>query len=52
MSLLINLFFNKFADLRFATLLKRRLWHGCFPSNLAKSLRTLFYRTPPVAPSV
>ena len=35
-----------------ATLLKKRLWHRCFPVNFAKLLRTLFYRTPPVAASV
>ena len=23
--------------------LKRRLWHGCFPANFAKLLRTLFF---------
>ena len=27
---------------RFATLLKRRLWHTCFPVNFAKILRTPF----------
>ena len=27
------------------TLLKKRLWHKCFPVNFAKFLRTLFYRT-------
>ena len=35
-------FFNKLADLRFATLLKKRLWHRCFPVNFAKLLRTPF----------
>ena len=25
-----------------ATLLKKSLWHGCFPVNLAKFLRTPF----------
>ena len=34
--------FNKIAWLRSATLLKRRLWHRCFPVNFAKFLRTLF----------
>ena len=28
-----NLFFNKVAGLRPATLLKKRLWHSCFPVN-------------------
>ena len=32
-------------DLRPATLLKRRLWHGCFPVNFVKFLRTPFLRT-------
>ena len=30
-----SLFFNKVADLRTATLLKKRLWHRCFPVNFA-----------------
>ena len=35
-----------------ATLLKKRLWHRCFPVNFAKFLRTLFFhRTPLVAAS-
>ena len=42
-----NLFFNKVADLRPATLFKKRFWHRCFPVNFAKFLRnTNFYRTP------
>ena len=28
----------------FATLLKERLWHSCFPVNFAKFLRTLFLK--------
>ena len=35
-------FFNKVVDLRPATLLKKRLWHMCFPVNFAKYLRTPF----------
>ena len=35
-------FFNKVADLRPATLLKKRFWHRCFPLNFAKYLRTPF----------
>ena len=32
--------------------LKKRLWHGCFPVNIAKFLRKSFlYRTPSVAAS-
>ena len=42
-----SLFFNKVASLRLATLLKKRLWHRCFPVKFAKFLRTPFYRTPP-----
>ena len=39
-----SLFFNKVAGLRsqVATLLKKRLWHRCFPANFAKFFRTLF----------
>ena len=36
------LFFNKDAGLSPATLLKKRLWHRCFPVNFAKFLRTPF----------
>ena len=38
--------FIKFAGLRLATLLKERLWHMCFPVNIAKFLTTSFNRTP------
>ena len=34
-------FFNKVAGLMPATLLKKRLWHRCFPVNLEKFLKTL-----------
>ena len=34
--------FNKIAGLRAATLLKKRLWHRCFPMNLANFFRTPF----------
>ena len=37
-----NVFLNKVADLRPATLLKERLWHRCFSVNFAKFLRTPF----------
>ena len=37
-----SLFFNKIAGLRYATLLKKRLWQRCFPVNFAKFLRTPF----------
>ena len=33
---------NTCARVSFGTLLKRRLWHRCFPVNLAKFLRTPF----------
>ena len=47
-----SLFFNKVATLRPATLLKKRLWHRCFPVNFVKFLRTPFlHRTPLVAAS-
>ena len=29
-----------------STLLKKRLWHRCFPVSFTKFLRNLFYRTP------
>ena len=35
-----SLFFNKVAPLRLVTLLKKRLWHRCFPVKFAKVLRT------------
>ena len=31
-----SLFFNKVAGVRAATVLKKRLWHRCFPVSLAK----------------
>ena len=36
-----SFFFNKVAGLP-TTLLKKRLWHRCFPVNFAKFLRTPF----------
>ena len=36
------LLFNKVADLKPATILKKRLWHGCFPMSFAKFSRTPF----------
>ena len=42
-----NLFFNKDAGLRPATLLKKRLWHRCFPVNFVKLLRTPFFTEQP-----
>ena len=37
-----GLFSNKVAGLRPATLLKKWLWHRCFPVNFAKFLKTPF----------
>ena len=37
-----SLFFEKVTGLRPATLLTKRLWHWCFPLNVAKFLRTPF----------
>ena len=37
-----NLFLNNVADLRPATLFKKRLWHRCFLVSFAKFLRTSF----------
>ena len=37
------LFYSKVAVLRPATLLKKRLWHRCFPVNLARFLGTSFF---------
>ena len=48
-----SFFFNKVPCLRPATLLKKRLWHRCFPVNFCEiSKNTYSYRTPPVAASV
>ena len=38
-----RLFFNKIAG-RPAILLRKSLWHRCFPVNFAKFLRTLFLK--------
>ena len=37
-----SFFFNKVAGLRHATLLKKTLWHRCFPVNFVKFLRRPF----------
>ena len=37
-----SLFLNKVSGLMPATLLKKRLWHRCFPANFEKFLRTPF----------
>ena len=38
-----SLFFNKVTGLSPATLLKKRLWHRCFPVNFEKFLRIAFF---------
>ena len=38
-----SFFFNKVADLRPATLLKKRLWHRCFSTDFCKILRRPFF---------
>ena len=40
-----SLFFKKVAGFRPATLLKKRLWHRCFPENFANFLRTPFLQS-------
>ena len=40
------LFYNKVAGPKPATLLKKTLWHRCFPMNFSKFPRTPFHRTP------
>ena len=44
-------FFNKIAGLH-ACNIKKRLQHSCFAVNIAKFLKTLINRIPPVAASV
>ena len=39
-----SLFFNKVSGLRSPTLLKKRLWHSCFPANFVKFLRHIISR--------
>ena len=39
-----SLCFNKNAGLRLAILLKKELWHRCFPVNFAKFLRTPIFK--------
>ena len=40
--LCLSLFFIKIVGLRPGTLIKTRLWHSCFPVDIAKFLRTPF----------
>ena len=46
---MLESFFNKVADLKTCSIIKKRLQHRCFPVKFAIFLRTAFYRTPPVA---
>ena len=39
-----SLFFNKVSSLRSGTLIKKRVWHWCFPVKFAKILRTLLWQ--------
>ena len=42
----VVVFFNKVVDL-YLWLLRKRIWHNCFPMNFAKNFEnTCFYRTP------
>ena len=41
-----SLIFNRVAGLRSAILLKKKLWHKCFPVKFAKFLRTPFLQNP------
>ena len=43
--------FNKVAGLQGSSFIKKRIQNRCFPVNNAKFLKTLFYKTPPVATS-
>ena len=45
---LLLCFFNKVAGVRTATLLKKRLWHRCFPVTFAKFLITSFFIEQPL----
>ena len=41
-----SLFFSKVAGLRLATLLKKRLWHRCFPANFCEIFKNTFFTEP------
>ena len=43
--------FNKIAGLKDCNFIKKRIQHRCFPVNIAKFLRTVFFRIPLVAAS-
>ena len=43
-TLVLESFFNKFASITPAILLKKGLWHSCFPVNFAEFLTALFLR--------
>ena len=45
--------FNKVADLKACSIMKKRLQHRCFPVKFMNSFKhAFFYRTPPVAASI
>ena len=45
-TLVLGALFNKAAGVKACNVIKKRLQHRCFAMNIAKSLRTAFYRTP------
>ena len=50
-TIVLESYFNKVADLKACSFVKKWLQHRCFPMNIAKFLRTaqvFLYRTPPV----
>ena len=47
----VGVSFNKIAVLKACNFIKKKLQHRCFPVNIAKFLRTAFYRTPLLAPA-
>ena len=44
-TLVLGALFNKVAGVKACNFIKKRLQHRCFAMNIAKSLRTAFYRT-------
>ena len=49
---LLEFLFNEVAGLKTCSFIKKRLQHRCFPVNIAKCLKTVFYRTPLMAASI
>ena len=51
-TVLVQSHFNKVADLKVCNCIKRRLQYRCFPINMAKCLKPVFFhRTPPFTDS-